>query len=103
MSRGRIFLGTLGLPPRIRATWGARVKILPQAAWNAADAREGGVFYTIEPIITWGRFARVTVAASERLARRADEPLQEYASGATYYLMNLDGEWVIVAESAWVT
>ena len=79
------------------------MKIVPEPAWNAAGARQGSVCYTIQPVGTWGRFARVTVAASERLARRADEVLQEYASDAAYYLMNLDGEWVIVAESAWVT
>lgn len=103
MPRGVFFLDTLGLPPRIRAEWGSRVKLLPRSAWHERDVRAPGVFYTIAPITTWGHFARVDVTASERFARKPDEAPRAYASGATYWLMNVDGQWVIVDESHWVT
>jgi hypothetical protein len=45
----------------------------------------------------------VQINASERLARRAGEAARHYASGNSYYLMELNGEWVVVAQGGWVT
>lgn len=98
MPRGRIALDTLGIPPRIRAEWGSRVPIMPSIAWTAQDPRESGVFYSIDPISTWGRFARVSLMATARVPRRADERPQAYGSSATYWLMNVDGQWKILFE-----
>jgi hypothetical protein len=101
--RGHFFIDTLGLPPRIRAEWGARVELIPQSLWNERDVREPSVYFRIEPIAAWGRFARVQFVATQRFARNPDEAPRAYASGATFWLMNLDGQWVIVGESRWVT
>ena len=103
LPRGPVFLDTLRLPPRIRAEWASRVKLMPPDAWIAREARQPGVFYTLGSVTTWGHFARVDVAASGRLARKPDESPQAYAGGATYYLMNVDGAWVAVAELWWIT
>ena len=100
---GRVLLDAAHLPDVIRARWAGRAEIITSADWNRRDPREGGVFYTVHPIRTWGRFARVELTASERNARSQSEAPAQYASGRTYYLMRLDDEWVIVAEEGWVT
>ena len=41
--------------------------------------------------------------ASERVERDPDAAPRHYASMTRYYLMELDGEWVIVSVEAWVT
>jgi len=46
---------------------------------------------------------RLYVDASGRLARREDQAPALYGSGTTYYLMELNGEWVAVSISAWVS
>ena len=100
---GRIFFDGDSLPDAIRAKWAGRVEIIAHAEWNRRDPRGAGVLYTLAPIQVWGRFARVELTLSERLPRSAGQAPEEYASGNTYYLMNLNGEWVIVAQSGWVT
>jgi hypothetical protein len=101
--RRRIFLNAEGLPARIRAKWGGRAPLLTPGEWQNRDAREAAVFYTISPIQVWGRFVRVELTASERTARTPDQVPAHYASGTTYYLMESDGEWLIVAWEGWVT
>ena len=103
MPRGDFFVDTLGIPPRIRATWRSRVAFLPGTEWNERGVRAPGVFYTVSPITTWGHFARIQVTATERFARKPDEVPRAYASGTTYWLMNVDGQWVMVAQEGWVT
>jgi hypothetical protein len=71
--------------------------------WGDRDEREAGVFYTISPLRSWGRFVRVELHASERTARTSDQVPSVNASSTTYYLMSLDGEWVIVSMDRWVT
>lgn len=103
MPRSGFFIDSTGLPPGILARWGSRVRLASPSAWNERDTRAGGVLYSIAPIMTWGHFARVKVDVAERLVRKPGEMPQAYASGATYWLMNVDGQWVIVDESRWVT
>jgi len=61
------------------------------------------VFYTMHTVRTWGRFARVEITLSERLDRSADLAPAQFAAGTTYYLMELNGEWVIVDVGGWIT
>jgi hypothetical protein len=96
-----IFLNGDSLPEAVRAKWAAR--ILASAEWNSRDPRLAAVFYSIPPLHSWGRFVRIEVADSERTARTEAQPPAEYAASTTYYLMELNGEWVIVAEEGWVT
>ncbi|MEP6619141.1 MAG: hypothetical protein ABJE47_07500 [bacterium] len=65
--------------------------------------RLAGVFYTVKGLRTWGRFVSIEVTDSERTARSEGQLPAQYAAGTTYYLMELNREWVIVAEDAWVT
>lgn len=99
----RIFLNGDSLPEAIRAKWSTRVEVILPAEWTRRDAREAGVFYTFAPVRAWGRFVRVQVTVSERLARPEGQAPAQYASGNTYYLMELDGEWVVVAAEGWIT
>lgn len=99
----RIFVNGDGLPEAVRAKWSSRVEIISRAEWNRRDAREAGVFYTFTPVRAWGRFIRVERAVSERLARPEGHAPAQYASSNTYYLMELNGEWVVVAQDGWIT
>jgi hypothetical protein len=45
----------------------------------------------------------VGIVASERTARREGEAPRLYAAGIRYYLMERNGEWVVVASDEWVT
>jgi hypothetical protein len=101
--RGQIFVAPAGISSSIRAAWSPRVQFMTRAAWNARDERAAAVFYTIGPIQGWGRFVRVQLNSSERNARAGDQAPAVNASGVTYYLMSLNGDWVIVAMDAWVT
>lgn len=99
----RIFLNGNSLPEAIRAKWASRVEIISPREWSRRDAREVGVLYTFDPVRAWGRFVRVQVTVSERLARPEGQAPAQYASGNTYYLMELNGEWVVVAAEGWIT
>jgi hypothetical protein len=99
----RIVLNGDSLPEAIRAKWSTRVEIVAPAEWRRGDAREAGAFYTFAPIRAWGRFVRVQVTVSERLARPEGQAPAQYASGNTYYLMQVNGEWVVVAADGWIT
>jgi hypothetical protein len=99
--RTRTRISASNLPPAVLAKWAARVEIVTDAA--RIDDREAGVTYTVSPVVGFGSFARVEIAASERLQRAANQSPVAYAAATTYYLMKLGGEWVIVAWSSWVT
>ena len=90
-------------PEAIRAKWSTRVEVISPAEWSRRDAREGGVFYTFAPVRAWGRFVRVQVTVSERLARPESQAPAQYASSITYYLMELNGEWLLLAAEGWST
>lgn len=99
----RIFVNGDGLPAAVRAKWSSRVEIISREEWNRRDPREAGVFYTFTPVRVWGRFVRVERVVSERLARAEGQAPAQYASANTYYLMELNGDWVIVDQRGWVT
>ena len=65
----------------------------------------GRVLYTVPPLRSWRmEFVKIELAGrSERTARPAGAAPAQYAGSNTYYLMELNGEWVIVAEESWVT
>jgi hypothetical protein len=94
-------ISSANLPPTILAKWAARVETVTAA--ERLDDREAGVTYVVQPVIGFGRFARVRIEASERIQRAANQLPRAYAAGTTYYLMNRGDEWVIVAWESWVT
>jgi len=99
----RIFLNGDSLPDAVRAKWGARLQIIASAEWATRDVRSAAVFYTVPPLRTWGRFVRIEVLDSQRTGRPDGQLPAQYAAAYTYYLMELNGEWVIVEWEAWVT
>ena len=103
VSSGRIFLNGTGLPDAVRAKWGAKFSVIVPAEWSSRDPREGGVFYSFARVVRWGRFVRVSVSVSERGDTAADAAPRQYASWNAYYLMELDGEWVVIAREGWIT
>jgi hypothetical protein len=54
------------------------------------------------PLVLWKRQS-LGIQSSSRVPRRPDQAPWLYFAGATYYLMELDGEWLIVNGSSWIT
>ena len=100
---GRIYLNGDSLSEAVRVKWQDRIQIISSAEWNSRDVRAAGVFYTIPTPRAWGRYVRIELHDSERNARSEGQSPAQNAGAITYYLMQLNGEWVIVAEEAWVT
>ena len=99
----RVLLNGDNLPDIVRAEWKGRIEIISSAEWNRRDVRAAGVFYTVSAPRAWGRFVQIQLSDSERLSRRADQLPAQYAAADTYFLMELNGEWVIVAAARMVT
>ena len=100
---GPIFFDAENIPESVRAKWAGQVAFISKSELQRRNPREGGIFYFVDPVRVWGRFARVHMELSERRSRAADAVPQAYAAGATYYLMELNGEWVVVSRDAWIT
>ena len=100
---GQILFDTENVPETVRAKWAGQVAFISKSEWEQRNTREGGVLYTVDPVRVWGRFARVYVRLSERISRAANAVPEAYAAGTTYYLMELNGEWVVVSRDAWIT
>jgi hypothetical protein len=98
----RVALAAANLPSSVRAKWDDRIQIITPNT-PPIDPRDALVIYAVTPVRAWGRFVRVEVSADERLARRPDQAPAHYAAATLYYLMELNGEWVIVAWESWVT
>jgi hypothetical protein len=99
----RVVLNGLDLPTALQQKWATRVAIMSSAEWSRLDPRAGAVFYSVTPVRVWGRFARVEIRASGRLDRSANQVPSASAGATVYYLMNVNGAWVIVAQEGWVT
>jgi hypothetical protein len=98
-----VFLLADSMPPALREKWKDRVGLVTGEEWMRRPPSEAGVLYTLFSVRRVGPFVLVQINASERLARRAGEAARHYASGNSYYLMELNGEWVVVAQGGWVT
>jgi hypothetical protein len=103
VSGERTLLLADSLPPAVRAKWSGRVPIITKEAWNRRSEREGGTLFTLTSVARVGAFARLGIETSGRVERRADQAPWLYYASTTYYVMELDGEWVIVGMSAWIT
>jgi hypothetical protein len=101
--RGRVRLSAENLPADLLAKWGTKVEIVTPANRGQIDPREATVIYTVSRVTGVGPFLKIEMRADEQLERPADHTPAHYASATTYYLMNRDGEWVLVAASGWVT
>jgi hypothetical protein len=100
---GQVLFNVENVPETVRAKWTGQVVFISKSEWDQRNPREGGVLYSVDPVRVWGRFARVYVGLSERMSRAADAVPTAYAAGFTFYLMELNGDWVVVSSTAWVT
>ena len=91
------------MPAALRAKWTGRVPIITSAEWANRSERTGGTLFTLTSVARVGPFARLGIESAGRLDRRADQAPWLYYGGTTYYLMELDGEWVLVTAMSWIT
>jgi hypothetical protein len=97
------FIQADSLPTALRDVWSARYQLIEAREWSERPPHEGGVLYIPSGVRRAGPFIVLSVTASERVERDPDAAPRHYASMTRYYLMELDGEWVIVSVEAWVT
>jgi hypothetical protein len=98
-----IFLLADSLPAALRERWKDRVSVVTSAEWRDRPLTDAGVLYSLSGVRQVGRFVVVGVRSDERMARRQGEAPHLFAAGTTYYLMELNGEWVVVSSDSWVT
>jgi hypothetical protein len=97
------FLLADSLSPGLRAKWASHVHIITAAEWSQRSDREGGTLFTLTSVARVGPFARLGVESAGRIARKPDQAPWLYYASTTYYLMELDGEWLLVTSEAWIT
>ena len=91
------------LPPSVAAGWRGRARLVTAEEWRRQPEHEAGVLYHTGAVRRLGPFVELSIAASERLRRARGQAAERYASWARYWLMEVDGAWVIVAQSTAVT
>ena len=91
------------LPPGARDRWGTRVRIISRSEWDAMPVRSEGMLYTLSPVWRVGPFAHVVVSYAGRVSRAPEQGPHLYYGGRQYYLMELNGEWVVVSRGEWIT
>jgi len=84
------------LAPALRAKWSRRVAMITDEDWKKRSLRTGGTLFTLTSVTRVGPFARLGVESSGRVERRPEQAPWLYYASTTYFLMELDGEWVIV-------
>jgi hypothetical protein len=99
----RTFLLADSLSPGLRAKWAPHVGVITQADWNKRSDREGGTLFTLTSVARVGPFARLGVDSFGRIPRQPNQAPWLYYAHTTYYLMELDGEWVMVGMDGWIT
>lgn len=97
------FLLADSLSPGLRAKWAPHVRIITRADWDKRSDREGGTLFTLTPVARVGPFVRLRVESSGRIPRAANQAPWLYYASTTYYLMQLEGEWVLVTMEGWIT
>jgi hypothetical protein len=91
------------VPPAVRAKWAGRVRMTTAAEWKARSERAAGTLFTLMPVRRAGPFVRLGLESAGRASRRDDQAPWLYYASTTYYLMQLDGQWVIVGAGGWIT
>ena len=91
------------LTPALRAKWGARLRLITGDDWTRRSEREGGTLFVLSGVDRIGPFVRLRIDSRGRLPRRPDQTPWLYAAGTTYYLMQVNGDWVIVGVRSWIT
>ena len=97
------FLLADSLSPGLRAKWAPHVPIITRAEWDRRSDREGGTLFTLSSVSRVGPFARLGVDSFGRIPRQPNQAPWLYYAHTTYYLMQLDGEWVMVTMDGWIT
>jgi hypothetical protein len=90
-------------PPALRERWKGRVSIVSAAEWSRRPQTDAGILYTLSSVRRVGPFVLVGITAAERMARREGDAPRMFAAGIRYYLLEQNGEWVVVGRDEWVT
>jgi hypothetical protein len=97
------FLLADSISPGLRAKWAPHVPVITKADWDKRSDRDGGTLFTLTSVSRVGPFARLGVDSFGRIPRQPTQAPWLYYAHTTYYLMDLDGEWVMVTMERWIT
>ena len=97
------FLLADSISPGLRAKWAQHIPVITQAEWDKRSDREGGTLFALTSVSRVGPFARLGVDSFGRIPRQRSQAPWLYYAHTTYYLMELDGEWVMVTMDGWIT
>jgi hypothetical protein len=93
------------LPEAVRAKWRtpARVFDAGQGEQGGLSPREGALMVRVAWPARAGPFARLWISYTTLYPRALGEPPAASAAGASVTVVELDGRWVLVDASTWVT
>jgi hypothetical protein len=84
------------VPPAVVERWRPTATFVRDSEWNARTDNEWRRKCAVSRVVRLGSFMSVRIAFDERLAPNASPGPTGHAGWTRYYLMLLDGEWVIV-------
>jgi len=90
------------LPEPVRAHWATRARLVTAGGGEPAP-RTASLVFRLWPVVQAGPFVRVRVDWSATYARRPDQAQAAALGGVTVDLMQVDGGWVVVGQSEWIT
>jgi len=99
----RTFLLADSISAGLRAKWTSHVPVITRAEWDRRSDREGGTLFTLTSVSRLGPFARLGVDSFGRIPRQPNQAPWLYFAQTTYYLMQFQGEWVLVTMERWIT
>ena len=88
---------TDSLPPAVVARWSSRLQPVPATVRSVPDDQLPATTYSLSRPL---RAGRVVVLRFSLMTQRGP---QAYAQGTTFYLLEVGGEYRIVAMSSWIT
>ena len=99
LPKDKLLLLADDLPPALRVKWSARVPIVTQSQWRDRSARADAALIALRSVARVGPFVRLEVSTQNRETRPYMTEPSFYRARRTYYLMERDDEWVLVAFS----
>ena len=87
--------------PELRARLANRFRFIRLSEWQQMGEPRAALLLTVSGVERIGALARVVTEV--RGPERPNEPRRTYRGGATYYLLQMNEVWTVVATSVWET
>jgi hypothetical protein len=91
------------IPVALRNRWANRFRFVHLADWQQMPELEGAKLLIVGAVEGMGSLARVRTQVVERMSRQPNESVRLYFGGATYYVLEMNEAWTVVAANVWET